>query len=245
MFHFKIPKYIKLIFYLTLINFVMLWIRNLIVGEHVFHFLKSNLFSSFIPLVIAVLLSRFNNKINNFVFWITSFVWFIFYPNSPYMISDLIHNSLVPDTNTDPNMVIFDTLIVFSIAMLSVYYGFTSLKLMYSLFKIRYNKKIARISIGISLLCSGLGFYMGRILSSGMSLNGKPLWNGKFYSSEFFMDPLQVIEGTWSSLWPISENLNAYYMMILFVIVQCLVLVMMKDMSDIEITPATTKPDNK
>ena len=127
---FKFPDYTKVIVFLTVMNLIIMTIRNWYVDNTVFNFLWRNLWSSFCPLLVAPLMVIFNAKINKFFFWIGCFVWLIFYPNAPYMISDLIHNSL--DPSKIPNQIIYDTIIIFSIAMLSLFYGFISMKIIFS-----------------------------------------------------------------------------------------------------------------
>ena len=132
----SLPGYVKVVVFLTLANLVILWTRNLIVGDHFFSFLESNLFiGSFPVILIAFLLDYFYGRYNTLIFWIGTFLWVLFYPNAPYMISDLIHNTSEPKDSLYKDLVKFDTMIIFSIAMLSLFYGFLSLKIMFILFK--------------------------------------------------------------------------------------------------------------
>ncbi|MBK6565222.1 MAG: hypothetical protein IPG18_08475 [Saprospiraceae bacterium] len=41
---FNIPRYIRILLYFTLANLAILALRNYIVGDHMFNFLKSNLY---------------------------------------------------------------------------------------------------------------------------------------------------------------------------------------------------------
>lgn len=229
----SIPKYLLIVLAMTVVNLAILAIRNSIVGDNVFNFLKSNLFSGFIPLALAVLLKIFYSKINNLVFVLGSLLWVLFYPNSPYMISDLIHDSSDVQDATIKDLIVFDTLIIFSIAMLSVFYGFISLKIMFNLFKDRFGSAFAHSAIVISLLLSCLGFYMGRVITSTKHA-------GNLYSWDFLLHPGIILKQVWDALFPIGEHLPAYYMMILFGIIQYMLLVMMKDVNDIEDTKLIT-----
>lgn len=230
----KFPKYLLVVLAMTVVNLLILAIRNYIVGDSVFDFLKSNLFSGFVPLIVAVLLSVFYSKINNLVFILGSLLWLLFYPNSPYMISDLIHDSEDAKDAIIPDLIVFDTLIIFSIAMLSVFYGFISLKIMFKLFLDRFGSKFAHTAITLSLLLSCLGFYMGRVIASSTHA-------GNLYSWDFFLHPGLVLKQVWDALFPVGEHLPAYYMMILFGIIQYMLLVMMKDVNDIEGSELITK----
>ncbi len=145
------------------------------------------------------------------------------------MISDLIHDSQDPAIKLHPDLIKFDTLIIFSLAMLSVFYGFLSLKMMFRLFKKRYSKRFAQLAIHATLILSCLGFYMGRELLSAIKLG-----NGYLYSWEIFLEPIQIIKIVWNSLWPIHDHLPAYAMMALFGVVQYLLLVIFYYVNNIE-----------
>jgi len=233
----KIPNYIIVVISFTLINLTILTVRNLIVGDSDLNFLISNLFiGSFPVLLIAFLIDRYHEKLNNLIFWAATALWILFYPNAPYMISDLIHNTIDPINLVNIERLIFDTLIIFSIAMLSVFYGFLSLKIMFISLKKRCGNKLAHTVIFITLMLSSLGFYMGRELLSAIKLG-----NGYLYSWEIFLEPVQIIKIVWNALWPIGEHLSAYAMVALFGIVQYMLLIMFKDVNDIEGAGLVTK----
>jgi uncharacterized membrane protein len=232
-----LPDYIKTTIALTLVNLLILAIRNLAVGDHFYNFLKSNLFiGSFPTLVIAVMLKKYHTKLNGFFFWFGTCVWILFYPNAPYMISDLIHNGEEPLNSAIKDLIIYDTIIIFSIAMLSIFYGFLSLKIMFAIFKVKYGKWVAHSIIFITVLLSCLGFYIGRKLLSAINLG-----NGYIYSWEIFLEPVQIIKTVWAALFPISEHLSAFAMMALFGIVQYVLLIMFKDIGNIESNNFITK----
>lgn len=226
----KLPRPVQIALLLTLGNLTVLFIRNMIVGNDFYSFLRSNLFiGSFPVLLIAYLIYVFDDKLKPWMFWLATALWVLFYPNAPYMISDLIHNSQDPLDGKHPNLIKYDTLIIFSIAMLSVYYGFISLKIMFFLFNKRYSLKVARWCIHGTLVLSCLGFYMGRELISAIKLG-----NGYLYSWEIFLEPIQIIKIVWKALWPIQDNLPAYAMMALFGVVQYMLLIAFHYANDIE-----------
>lgn len=237
----RIPKYIRVTLLLTLANIALLAIRNVMVGCSVFDFLKSNLFIGSLPvLVLAVFLKEYKGKINNFFFWLITLLWVLFYPNAPYMISDLIHVNADDHDAVYQELIVFDTLIIFSIAMLSVYYGFLSLKIMFDIFKKRYSDRFAHVAIFITIVLSCLGFYMGREMLSAMKLG-----NGYLYSWEIFLEPGQIISSVWHLLFPIGAHKEAYLMMALFGIVQYMLLIMFKDISDVETAGFVTETQQK
>ena len=227
----KKTNIIRIVLILTLVNLLVLAIRNLIVGNDFYSFLRSNLYIGSLPvIVIAYLMYHFNDKLNNFIFWIGTFLWVLFYPNAPYMISDLIHDSQDPAIQAYADLIKYDTLIIFSLAMLSVFYGFLSLKLMFGLFKKRYGKHFAHIATNATIILSCLGFYMGRELLSTLELG-----NGYLYSWEIFLEPIKIIKIVWNALWPVPEHWPAYAMMALFGVVQYILLIMFYYVNDIEV----------
>jgi uncharacterized membrane protein len=225
-----IPSYLRVAIILTLVNLAILGIRNLYVGEHFFDFLQSNLFiGSFPTIIIAWLIDMYYKRMGKFLFWFAVTLWVLFYPNAPYMISDLIHNSQSPTDVKDPDLIKYDTLIIFSFAMLSVFIGFLSLKVIFRILIEKYDRRFARVFIAFTLVLSCLGFYMGRELLSKIKLG-----NGYLYSWEIFLEPVQIIKIVWHSLWPIQDNMPAYLMMMLFGVVQYMLLIMFKDVNDVE-----------
>jgi uncharacterized membrane protein len=226
----KIPSYLRVAVILTLVNLAILVIRNIYMGEHVFYFLESNLFiGSFPTIIIAWLIDMYYKKMGWLLFWFAVTLWVLFYPNAPYMISDLIHNSQSPSDPKYQDLIVYDTLIIFSIAMLSVFIGFLSLKVIFRILIEKYGKRFAKAFIALTLVLSCLGFYMGRELHSGLKIGNKYM-----YSWEIFLDPIQIIKTTWHSLWPIQDNIPVYLMMMLFGVVQYMLLIMFKDVNDVE-----------
>src|SRR5436190_14440590 len=176
----SIPAYLRVAIILTIVNLAILAIRNIYVGEQFFNFLQSNLFiGSFPTIIIAWLIDMNYKKMGKLIFWLAVILWVLFYPNAPYMISDLIHNSQSPTAQKDPDVIKYDTLIIFSFAMLSVFIGFLSLKVVFRIMIEKYGRKFARAFIAFTLLLSCLGFYMGRELISAIKLG-----NGYLYSWE-------------------------------------------------------------
>jgi uncharacterized membrane protein len=226
----KIPPYLRVAVILTLVNLAILVIRNIYVGEDFFNFLQSNLFiGSFPTIVIAWLIDMYYKKMGNFLFWFGVALWVLFYPNAPYMISDLIHNYQTPSDQKYPDLIKYDTLIIFSFAMLSVFIGFLSLKVIFRIMIEKFGKRFARAFITFTLVLSCLGFYMGRELLSEINLG-----NGYLYSWEIFLEPVQIIKIVWHALYPIQDHIPAYLMMMLFGVVQYMLLIMFKDVNDVE-----------
>jgi len=226
----KIPAYLRVAIILTLVNLAILGIRNMYLGQHFFNFLESNLFiGSFPTIIIAWLIDMYHEKMGKFLFWFAVALWVLFYPNAPYMISDLIHNSEGPKDDPHSKLIVYDTLIIFSFAMLSVFIGFLSLKVIFRIFIEKYGKRFARAFITVVLILSCLGFYMGRELKSDLDVGNKYM-----YSWEIFLEPVKMIKIVWHHLFPVQDHIPAYLMMMLFGVVQYMLLIMFKDVNDVE-----------
>jgi uncharacterized membrane protein len=210
-YHMKLPE--KDILYtlgtITFLNILILFVRNRIESNAEYNFLLWNLFLGFLPFAFAYLLLVFNSIYqNNLLLYVMSLVWLLFYPNAPYMITDFIH------IQAESTTVIYDTLVIFSIAILSLFYGFFSLKIIHQIWKTRFSAKIATFAIIAALLLSSLGIYLGRIL--------------RLNSWDFFLHPLHTVESTLNHMWPVSENATTYYIVFLFTFIQGAMLVMIR-----------------
>ncbi len=210
----KTPIYFNILLVVTILNVVVLLIRNKAQATSDYDFLLWNLFLGFLPLAVAWVLDYLGSGLNKYIFYFMSFVWLIFYPNAPYMMSDVIH------VEGNDLTIIYNGLIIFSLATLSLFYGFLSIKIMYRLFEEREGKKLANLSLAFALLFSCLGFYMGRIL--------------RLNSWDIFTRPWEVVKETFNGLWPISEHPETYIIMFLFGGIQYMLLIMMKDINSVK-----------
>lgn len=209
----NIPAYIKILGISTIINVLILFIRNYLTENTSYNFLLWNLFLGFVPFLFAYLLNLLNHKINKFFLWIGTGLWLLFYPNAPYMITDLIHIQA-----TSP-IVLYDAIIIFSLAMLSVFFGFYSIGLVYVIWEQKIGIIWTRIIIGASILLSSFGIYLGRIL--------------RLNSWDIFTKPIQTIELIFQHLFPVSANPTTYAIIIIFSWVQIMLIFLIIDMKSI------------
>jgi uncharacterized membrane protein len=125
-------------------------------GHTKFVFLAWNLFLAAIPLGFAVLLSKIER-------WrlATPFIsgWLLFFPNAPYVLTDLLH--LHPRSGIP---VWYDLLMLLSFALVSLWMGFQSLQLVQVWIARKSSLLMAWSFVGICLMLSGFGIYLGRFL---------------------------------------------------------------------------------
>lgn len=132
--------------------------RYIITDTKLFLFLNWNLFLAFIPWFISSVISirGFNKKI---ILIILIFFWLLFFPNSPYILTDLFHLRL---RGSAP--IWFDLIVILSFAWTGLVYGFISLMdIQFFLKKYISNILINMITV-ILLFMASFGIYLGRYL---------------------------------------------------------------------------------
>lgn len=211
----KLPRnYLIALTWVTAFDLLALLIRNLYEQNSTYNFLLWNLFLAFIPLAVAWITYYIVGRWNILMILIFSFLWLLFYPNAPYMISDLIH------VNENSPVVLYEALILFSFAILALFYGFYSLKIIHLVFRSRTGILTANIIIWTSIVLSSAGIYLGRIL--------------RLNSWDLFTHPMRVFQTVFDHLFPVTKNPSTYLVIFLFSIIQLILLIMMKDFDEIE-----------
>lgn len=138
---------------LSLIYFRILWTGNFYYSSLIW-----NLFLAWIPFICAIFLTAVSKKASSRLHKNCLFcAWLVFFPNSPYIITDLFHLRLragIP--------LWFDLILILSFAWNGLLLGYASLFEIQQFLKNRFSLKIVNASIaGIMILCS-FGIYLGR-----------------------------------------------------------------------------------
>jgi len=120
-----------------------------------------NVFLAFIPFIISLILIEFiyEKKLTKAFLLIGIFLWILFIPNAHYIITDLIH---VGEVRQVPD--IYDAFLLFSGALIGLFFGLYSLSHMEQIIKARFSNKIASIAMPIIFLLIGFGIYIGRFM---------------------------------------------------------------------------------
>ena len=132
--------------------------RYQITDTKVFLFLNWNLFLAFIPWLLSsiIVLNGLNKR---FVLVLLIISWLLFFPNSPYILTDLFHLRL-----RSPAPIWFDLVVILSFAWTGLMYGFISLMDIELLLR-KYQKEIpATLTIVVFLFIASFGIYLGRYL---------------------------------------------------------------------------------
>lgn len=121
-----------------------------------------NLFLSWIPLLIAFVARAVSKRFGRLPFAIAllSVFWLIFFPNAPYMVTDLVHLSV----DYERDLTWHDAIMLFYYAQISLINGLVSLYWMHGAWNRTYSKKIGLILLLISFPLGGFGVFLGRIV---------------------------------------------------------------------------------
>ena len=194
----KIPKsIISLVSLALVLNIVRIYLFDTTSFVYMFW----NIFLAFIPFIISSILLIHTNK-NNFFrpFFIIGFIlWFIFLPNAPYVVTDLIHLGRIRAVP-----VMFDAFLLFSSAAVSLLVGMYSLFDMEKIFLLKFSKKTTNIFIFFIILFSSFGIYLGRFL--------------RFNSWDLFTSHSFLLSSIWNIFADPVANVNAYAYTFLFFI---------------------------
>lgn len=136
-----------------------------------YHFLLLNTFLAYIPIEIAFHVGEKRQK-NSLVFWLTILVWLLFYPNAPYLLTDLFHLSLLHPYGNTGLIRLSISMWIYYIYMLlavipSVMLGMWSMTQVTRSIVKRYHihHKIVEMGIvGIFTTLSSIGIFIGRFL---------------------------------------------------------------------------------
>lgn len=137
---------------------MMLFIRLQWSGSLFYIFLGWNLFLAWIPFLCSILLieARSNNRskyIQAFLF----LVWLIFFPNSPYIITDLFHLKQkfgIP--------LWFDLILILTFAWNGLLLGFASLFEIQRFLKKYFSSNIVHSFVAALMVLCSFGIYLGR-----------------------------------------------------------------------------------
>ena len=185
----------------SLYCFALTIFRAFLTGSHNFLFLNWNLYLAFIPWLLTsiAVLRELRNKIGIIAMMA---MWLLFFPNSLYMLTDLLHLRSAHDAP-----MWFDLIIIIAFAWAGLGYGFVSLMDIEGFLRTRFKageKLITLLSICM-IFVAAFGVYLGRFLrwnswdifgSPGALLNDvidpftDPAGNMRFWAFTFFMGTL-------------------------------------------------------
>ena len=121
-----------------------------------------NLFLAWLPLVFALLacwaLQRYPSR--RWKFFTLAGAWLLFFPNAPYICTDLIH---LPNSYYFKHYWI-DLVLVLLCALTGLVLGFVSLYLMQSVVARRFGAAASWLFVAVTVTLGSFGIYLGRFL---------------------------------------------------------------------------------
>ncbi len=159
-----------------------------------------NLFLAWLPLLSALAAYNFYSR-HSRLRWLAvtacTFIWLIFFPNAPYITTDIIH--LQPQENVP---LWYDLIMIVAFAWTGLFLGLVSLYLMQSIVQTAAGTTAGWLFALGALCLSGFGVYLGRFLG----------WN----SWDVLLSPLSLVASIWSRLRHPFANFQTYVFSALF-----------------------------
>ncbi len=146
-----------LLVYFAFIAF-LIFCRYYFTGDLHFVFLIWNLFLAWVPFYVSFF---FKKKLSqpSWKLFITFLIWLLFFPNALYIVTDLIHLSLITQV---PKW--FDVILLFSASFAGLIMAFASLLNVENVLKHFFSRPIVKFLIIVILFLGSFGVYLGRFL---------------------------------------------------------------------------------
>lgn len=169
---------------------ILLYIaRYFIFGSMIHAYLVWNLFLAWIPFITARALYSRVSKVQRVLFFA---IWLLFLPNSPYIITDLVH--LHQDNGKA--LFWFDLMMIVSFAWNGLLLGFVSLMQVHSYLHRFFRKRITWSFIYVILFLCSYGVYLGRF--------------ERYNSWDIVVHPLDIIYAISSDFLNPADNINTF-----------------------------------
>ena len=176
----------------TILSLILFRMRTLLSGSLDYAFLVWNIFLAWIPLGLAMTATTFAWKRKHLAVIIpaSALVWLIFFPNAPYILTDLQHLGF-----PKPGIPLwFDVLLLVWFAWTGLLLGVVSLFLMQDLVRREFGRTVGWLFVCAVGILGSLGIYIGRFLR----------WN----SWDVFFNPLgRLTEFTHYALHPSLQSI--------------------------------------
>jgi uncharacterized membrane protein len=153
----KVSRPTKSLFILTLLCVLLFGVRFIETGEHFGFAMLWNLFLAWMPLFFALVSRRLErNKLSKYV---SMGAWLLFFPNAPYVITDLIHLDHLP-----AHLWWYDSMGIFILAFTGLLLGIYSLSIVHKIWRKDHGSFFAWHFIIASMTLCGFGIYLGRFV---------------------------------------------------------------------------------
>lgn len=150
---------IALLAIVSTVALALLFLRFLGTGNMSFIFMIWNLFLAWVPLFFIkwVWEQEKRASIPIVLLGVYFIVWLLFFPNAPYLITDIKHLRGVEE-----HTIWFDSLMLFSFAFSGFLTGLYSIRIVFRIINYRWTQISAWAIITGAMILSGFGVYLGR-----------------------------------------------------------------------------------
>lgn len=162
----------KGLIFLSVLCGIFIVTRIILKDDMKYSFLLWNLFLAWIPLLLAQL--AYSTAKKNYLpsAYVVLFLWLLFFPNAPYIITDLLHLK-----DYSQNILWFDSLLIFTFAITGLLIGLCSLSIVHQSLELMLGKIPAWSAVIGSVILLGFGIYLGRYCRlNSWDLFNEPLW---------------------------------------------------------------------
>lgn len=130
-------------------------------------------------------------------------IWLLFFPNSPYILTDLFH---LGKSSTMPLW--FDLMVILTAAWTGLIFGFTSIRHLEQILNSFLSQRLKTIAIIAVFFISSFGIYLGRFLR----------WN----SWDIIGQPLRIMNDVSDIVLNPGHNMDTWWMTLVFGLFLCL-----------------------
>jgi len=174
-------------------------VRGYYAGTTAYVFFFWNLFLAWVPLAAALVfygLAARQSRRWTFMFAAAA-IWFLFFPNAPYIVTDMVHLHESP-----PVPYWYDLVCVMTFAQTGLFLGYLSLYLMQEVIRAWLGRWLGWLFALAMMVASAFGVYLGRFLR----------WN----SWDALVDPIGTLRGAarvanpWNDVQPLAFSLTFF-----------------------------------
>jgi uncharacterized membrane protein len=151
----KISKITQYLLLASIVVVVLDFARGDLWSKTSLLYLIWNLFLAWVPYVISLFYFKKETSIGRFI--PIFIIWFLFFPNAPYLVTDITHIA-----SRLPSTLWYDSLLFFLFAWIGLLLGMLSLFHLYQYIKKHFNFWISEIIIIAVCSVSSFGIYLGR-----------------------------------------------------------------------------------
>lgn len=156
----------------SLVVTTMVAVRVVYTGSFSYFFLIWNLILAWLPFLFALVIITFRRS--QFMLGTYGLLWLLFFPNTIYLVTDLIHLRFRVDVP-----IWYDAIMLFAFALTGLMLGLLSLYFVHAVVESHFGAALGWLFVLITAVLGGIGVYIGRFLR----------WN----SWDVFANPLTLL----------------------------------------------------